>query len=98
MNPIQLAKANKEHSHQRAFFAWCNMAFRYGYDVAQDMEAYTNTNYYKELGRGDPRLEWIHAIPNGGLRNKATASNLKAEGVKSGVLDVFLPHNCSIYL
>ena len=30
------------------------------------------------------------AIPNGGHRNKATAARLKAEGVRAGVLDMFL--------
>lgn len=33
----------------------------------------------------------IHAIPNGGARNKATAGRLKAEGVVSGVPDLFVP-------
>ena len=33
----------------------------------------------------------IHAIPNGGARNKATAGRLKAEGVASGVPDLFVP-------
>lgn len=31
------------------------------------------------------------AIPNGGNRNIITASKLKAEGVKAGVPDLFLP-------
>jgi hypothetical protein len=39
-----------------------------------------------------PPLQWIHAIPNGGLRNKRIASKLKREGVKSGVWDVYLPY------
>jgi hypothetical protein len=38
-----------------------------------------------------PELKWLHAIPNGGLRDKITAGKLKAEGLKSGILDVFLP-------
>lgn len=38
-----------------------------------------------------PELKWFHAIPNGGFRDKITASRLKAEGVKSGVSDCFLP-------
>lgn len=38
-----------------------------------------------------PELEYLYHIPNGGLRNKATAGRLKAEGVKSGVPDVCLP-------
>lgn len=33
----------------------------------------------------------IHAIPNGGARSKATAGRLKAEGVASGVPDLFVP-------
>lgn len=36
-------------------------------------------------------LETMFAIPNGGHRSKATAGRLKAEGVKSGVPDIFLP-------
>ena len=39
----------------------------------------------------DERLRYMFAIPNGGLRNKVTASRLKAEGAKSGVLDILLP-------
>jgi hypothetical protein len=33
----------------------------------------------------------IFAIPNGGHRSKATAGRLKAEGVASGVPDLFVP-------
>lgn len=36
-------------------------------------------------------LALMFAIPNGGERNPAVASKLKAEGVKSGVPDIFLP-------
>ena len=38
-----------------------------------------------------PGLELIHAIPNGGHRHVAVAAKLKAEGVKAGVPDIFLP-------
>ena len=38
-----------------------------------------------------PELKLLHAIPNGGLRDKAVAGKLKAEGVKPGVPDVCLP-------
>jgi hypothetical protein len=37
-----------------------------------------------------PELENMFAIPNGGMRNKAVAAKLKAEGVKKGVPDIFL--------
>ena len=33
----------------------------------------------------------IFAIPNGGLRSRATAARLKAEGVSAGVPDLFVP-------
>lgn len=37
-----------------------------------------------------PALRLMFAIPNGGNRNIVTATRLKAEGVKSGVPDIFL--------
>lgn len=36
-----------------------------------------------------PALGRFFAVPNGGARHKAVAANLKAEGVKRGVPDVF---------
>ena len=38
-----------------------------------------------------PELRLMHHIPNGGSRNKQEAANLKKQGVKSGVPDIFLP-------
>jgi hypothetical protein len=38
-----------------------------------------------------PDLHYLYAIPNGGLRNKAVAAKLKAEGVKPGCPDLCLP-------
>jgi hypothetical protein len=38
-----------------------------------------------------PQLELIFAIPNGGARNAITGAMLKAEGVKAGMPDLFLP-------
>jgi hypothetical protein len=38
-----------------------------------------------------PELKLMFAIPNGGERNRIVAAQLKAEGVKAGVLDIFLP-------
>lgn len=44
-----------------------------------------------------PELTWLHAVPNGGARGddargrKIRGAQLKAEGVKQGVADLFLP-------
>ena len=38
-----------------------------------------------------PELALMFAIPNGGKRHHKTACTLKAEGVKAGVPDIFLP-------
>jgi hypothetical protein len=39
-----------------------------------------------------PELNNLFAIPNGGMRHPAVAAQLKAEGVKPGVPDLFLAH------
>ena len=39
-----------------------------------------------------PALAYMFAIPNGGLRDVRTAITLKAEGVKAGICDIFLPY------
>lgn len=38
-----------------------------------------------------PELKLLFHIPNGGYRSAATAGRMKAEGVKAGVPDLFLP-------
>lgn len=38
-----------------------------------------------------PALALMHHIPNGGSRNKVEAANLKRQGVKAGIPDIFLP-------
>lgn len=38
-----------------------------------------------------PELAYLFAVPNGGTRNKVEAGFLKAQGVRSGVPDIFLP-------
>lgn len=43
------------------------------------------------LERNNPDLCDLHAIPNGGHRGRAAAGKMKAEGVKRGVPDLFLP-------
>ena len=38
-----------------------------------------------------PELAWLYAVPNGGLRSKAVAGKLKAEGTRRGVPDYLWP-------
>ena len=38
-----------------------------------------------------PELSLLFHVPNGGSRNRAEAANLKRQGVKAGVPDLFLP-------
>jgi VRR-NUC domain len=39
----------------------------------------------------DSRLDMIYANPNGGKRHKSVAAEIRAEGGKAGVPDLFLP-------
>lgn len=94
MTPWQIAK-DSEHSHQAALFAWCNCASNFGVPAANNELTYNIATRATALGHDVftpvPALAFIFAIPNGGLRDKITAGKLKAEGVKPGVPDVFLP-------
>ena len=44
-----------------------------------------------------PGLKLMFAIPNGGARSAVTGAMLKAEGVKPGVPDIFLPYPVGDY-
>ncbi|MCK5616949.1 VRR-NUC domain-containing protein [Candidatus Pacearchaeota archaeon] len=39
-----------------------------------------------------PCLKWIHSIPNEGKRSAANGARMKAQGLKSGILDICLPY------
>lgn len=50
---------------------------------ATEQEAVVSWCFYNQI--------LIFAIPNGGSRNKLEAANLKRQGVKAGVPDLFVP-------
>ena len=50
-----------------------------------------------ELKGKDPEIELLFHIPNGGRRDTAEAANLKRQGVKPGVPDLFLPVARGVY-
>lgn len=89
MTPWHLAAPGNEHSEQRALFAWATKAKREGFDAAWNEASYAVGVKVEQYAI--PELDRMFAVPNGGLRDKITASKLKAEGVKAGVPDVFLP-------
>lgn len=104
MTPEQLAKSGSEHAEQRALFAWANMAEKYGWKVADNAQSYTIKGYAEEIfssyAKDDglvplPQLKWLHAIHNQGHGDAIRGGKAKAEGVKAGVSDVFLP--CPTY-
>lgn len=98
MTPATLAKSGTEHAHQTALFAYAAVAYLHGFDAADEWSK------GGKLPKRDPdappavpALEWFHAIPNGGSRGddaksrKIRGAQLKAEGVRQGVADTFLP-------
>jgi len=113
MTPGQLARNGSEHAEQVAVFAWSNMAMSFGKVAASDDLSYKVAGWAKRyveegLSKPEPCLKWLHAIPNGGARGDSKKSNqirgsaLKAEGVKKGVSDIFLPAArggcCGLYI
>ena len=94
MTPDQLAKSGTEHGHQVALFAWCAVARLHGFDVADDWAAGMGIEAAKSSRTNrtpDDALEWFHAIHNQGHGDKVRGANAKAEGVRKGVADTFLP-------
>lgn len=101
MNPSKIAKPGcLEHYEQVALFSWLAALANFGITAADDPLTYEIKGYaLSTYGTKDaiPAARWIHAIPNGGSRGSTKddamriGSQLKAEGVKSGVSDIFVP-------
>lgn len=91
MTPDQLAKSGTEHAHQKALFAWAAVACYRGFKAA-DMWAESGVfNSYLPL-ISIPCLKWLHAIHNQGHGDAIRGGRAKAEGVKAGIPDIFLPY------
>lgn len=101
MNPRKIAKPDcSEHFEQAALFSWISMICLHGIAAADDELCYEIKGYADETyGRANaiPECKWIHAIPNGGSRGATkdqamkVGAAMKAEGVKKGVSDIFVP-------
>jgi hypothetical protein len=90
------AKTRNEYAEQVALFMWANMAQNFGLLQANDPESYTQAGYakrcyYERGGPLVPQLRWLHAIKNAGHGDAVRGAMSKAEGVKPGVPDIFLP-------
>lgn len=93
-------KTGKEHAHQAALFMWANMAMRFGLVAANQVASYTVKGHAKAWHDNNiksncvdtvPQLKWLHAIHNQGHGDKVRGGKARAEGVKAGVFDLFLP-------
>lgn len=100
MTPNEIAKSNTEDAHQAALFAWAAVARNHGFDAAN---TWAETGVLKHNpAKAVPELEWLHHIPNGGSRGDDAKSRmirgaqLKRQGVKSGISDIFLPVTVSV--
>lgn len=95
MDPWTYAKTT-EHSHQVALFMWAAMAEKFGLLQADDPESYklagyAQRNYYERGGPLLSQLKWLHAVHNQGHGDAIRGAKARAEGVKAGVADIFLP-------
>jgi hypothetical protein len=92
MTPAQLAKSGTEHGHQTALFAYVAVAYLHGFDAADEW-AKTGKLPVRDPAAPPvvPALEWFHAIHNQGHGDKIRGGMAKAEGVRAGVADTFLP-------
>lgn len=105
MRPAEIAKKNDESAHQKAFFAFCNIAAMWGISDALKW-AFDDMGLPKFEAKHPilPALLWAHHIPNGGARGDSAKSaiirggQLKAEGVKPGILDVCWPFKTRNYI
>lgn len=91
--PNQLAKSGSEHGQQTALFAWVAVATHRGFAAANDDRCYTDRATAEAYGtyNGIYALKWFHAIHNQGHGDKIRGGMARAEGVKRGVFDTFLP-------
>lgn len=99
ISPWSLSKTGTEHGEQAALFCFIGMATKYGFAAACEPSVYTIKGFAEAFrpAVAIPELKWVFAIPNGGSRGDSKSSAMfqgammKAEGVRSGVSDIFVP-------
>lgn len=97
-SPWSLSKSGTEHGEQAALFCWLQIAALHGWEKACDERTYVERGFASEGPTvAIPELTWVFAVPNGGSRGSDKKSAMmvgammKAEGVKRGVSDLFVP-------
>lgn len=98
MSPWKLAKGS-EHGEQAALFSWLAIAEQVGFEIACNPDSYLIKGFVAShpMPVAIPELKWIHSIANGGSRGsdkrsaQIVGAQMKAEGVKRGVSDIFCP-------
>lgn len=97
LDPWTRAKSGTEHGEQSALFMWCNMARMFSVAAAEDPASYSVAGHAQRMygapqgGECIPELGRLYAIKNQGHGDKIRGNQSKAEGVKAGVPDIFLP-------
>lgn len=96
MLPDQIAKGGSEHSTQAALFAFCTVAAMHGFAAAWAWAVGAALPKWTGVD-AIPELRWYHAVPNGAnygddeRGSRITGGKMKAEGLRKGVSDTFLP-------
>lgn len=93
-SPWEIATGKTEHGEQTALFQWCNAAYWAGFENAWEPSFYARPAPLKphmSVGCRVPELRWYHAIHNQGHGDAIRGGMAKAEGVKAGIPDTFLP-------
>lgn len=92
MTPDQLSKSGTEHSHQVALFAWAAVAAWHGFKAANmwAVDGIISQETFERIPM--PCLKWLHAIHNQGHGDAIRGGRAKAEGVRAGIPDIFLPY------
>lgn len=93
LNPWEYAdKTGNEHAHQTALFMLCARARFTGFDLALDRSKWLKgASYTYTEAMSVPALRWLHAIHNQGHGDVKRGARARAEGVRAGVPDLFLP-------
>lgn len=90
--PDEIASQGSEHAHQQAIFQWANVAMWLGFDAAWDEDIYKRQLPLKGLpSKVVPALTLLHAVHNQGHGDAIRGARARAEGVKAGIPDIFLP-------